>query len=431
MMSDPASPGSKPPAEDADALRLGRTAMVRLDALGAITETPGPLTRRYLTPAHAAAMQQVQAWMRAAGMRTRIDAVGNVVGRYEGANADAPALLLGSHIDTVVDAGRYDGALGVVAAIVAVEELVRTGERLKHSVEIVAFGDEEGVRFPTRLLTSRAVTGAVGSEDFSVRDAQGVSVREALEAVGGDADAYRDCARAPHEIAAYLELHIEQGPVLQERGLAVAAVTAISGGARMNVTVTGVAGHAGTVPMGLRHDALAAAAEMVLAVEKVGAAEPDVVATVGQIEARPGAPNVVPGRADFSVDLRSSSDDKRLRSRNRLLAAFEEIAARRRLQVAVETYYEMPATALDSRVVDTVSEAIQACGLEPLRLPSGAGHDAMVMAERWPAGMIFVRCKDGISHNPAESITVADADAGVRVLIETLRRLDQRFEARS
>lgn len=430
MISDPIPPAPEPPAENAEALRLGRAAMARLYALGSVTETPGVLTRRYLTPAHAAAMQQVQAWMRAAGMGTRIDAVGNVIGRYEGRYGNAPALLLGSHIDTVVDAGRYDGALGVVAAIVAVEELMRTGERLAHAVEIVAFGDEEGVRFPTRLLTSRAVTGAIGPEDFSVRDAQGVSVREALEAIGGEADAYRDCVRAPHEIAAYLELHIEQGPVLQERGLAVAAVTAISGGTRMNITVTGIAGHAGTVPMGLRYDALAAAAEMVLAVEKIGAAEPDVVATVGQIEARPGAPNVVPGRADFSVDLRSSSDEKRLRSRNRLLAAFEEIAMRRRLQMAAETYYEMPATALDSRVVDIVSEAVLACGLEPLRLPSGAGHDAMAMAERWPAGMIFVRCKDGISHNPAESITVADADTAIRVLLETLRRLDRRFEAR-
>ena len=206
--------------------------MVRLDALGTITETPGILTRRYLTPAHAAAMQQVQAWMGAAGMGTRIDAVGNVIGRYEGRAAGAPALLLGSHIDTVVDAGRYDGALGVVAAIVAVEELMRTGERLAHAVEIVAFGDEEGVRFPTRLLTSRALTGAIEAKDFDVRDARGVSVREALEAIGGDANAYRDCVRAPHEIAAYLELHIEQGPVLQEKGLAVAAVTAISGGNR-------------------------------------------------------------------------------------------------------------------------------------------------------------------------------------------------------
>ena len=428
MMSDSPSSPPLPPAGDVDDLRLGRATMVRLDALGTITETPGILTRRYLSPAHAAAMQQVQAWMGAAGMRTRIDAVGNVIGRYEGSLENAPALLLGSHIDTVVDAGRYDGALGVVAAIVAVDELMRTGERLAHAVEIVAFGDEEGVRFPTRLLTSRALTGSIEAKDFDVRDARGISVREALEAVGGDANAYRDCVRASHEIAAYLELHIEQGPVLQEKGLAVAAVTAISGGNRMQITVTGVAGHAGTVPMALRHDALAAAAEMVLAVERIGNSAPDVVATVGRIEARPGAPNVVPGRADFTVDLRSPTDAQRSRCLDRLLVVFDEIAARRGQLVESEVYYEMPAVKLDSHVVEAVSEAITACGYQPTQLPSGAGHDAMVMAERWPAGMIFVRCKDGISHNPAESIAVADADVAVRVLMEALRCLDRGLE---
>ena len=428
MMSDSPSSPPLPPAGDVDDLRLGRATMVRLDALGTITETPGILTRRYLSPAHAAAMQQVQAWMGAAGMRTRIDAVGNVIGRYEGSLENAPALLLGSHIDTVVDAGRYDGALGVVAAIVAVDELMRTGERLAHAVEIVAFGDEEGVRFPTRLLTSRALTGSIEAKDFDVRDARGISVREALEAVGGDAKAYRDCVRASHEIAAYLELHIEQGPVLQEKGLAVAAVTAISGGNRMQITVTGVAGHAGTVPMALRHDALAAAAEMVLAVERIGNSAPDVVATVGRIEARPGAPNVVPGRADFTVDLRSPTDAQRSRCLDRLLVVFDEIAARRGQLVESEVYYEMPAVKLDSHVVEAVSEAITACGHQPTQLPSGAGHDAMVMAERWPAGMIFVRCKDGISHNPAESIAVADADVAVRVLMEALRCLDRGLE---
>ena len=426
MVSDSPPSALKSPADDAQ-LRLGRAAMARLDALAQITETPGVLTRRYLTPAHASAMQQVQAWMRTAGLATRIDAVGNVIGRLEGKREGAPALLLGSHIDTVVDAGRYDGALGGVAAIIAVEELVRTGSRPAHAIEIVAFGDEEGVRFPTRLLTSRALAGSIGPGDFDVRDGRGISVRDALDAVGGDANNYGDCVRAPHEIAAYLELHIEQGPVLQDKGLALGAVTAISGGTRMKVTVTGMAGHAGTVPMGLRRDALAAAAEMILAVENVGASEPDVVATVGRIAAHPGAPNVVPGRADFTVDLRSPSDALRLACLTKLRAAFDAIAARRNQSVTADTYYQMPAVTLDTRVVEAVGEAMHACGHPPALLPSGAGHDAMAMAERWPAGMIFVRCRDGISHNPAESITAADADAAVHVLLETLRRLDRRF----
>lgn len=409
--------------------RLGDETMARLDTLAAITETPGSLTRRYLTSAHADAIRLVQAWMRDAGMHTRVDAVGNVIGRLEGRRPGAPTLLLGSHIDTVADAGRYDGTLGVVAAIVAVEELVRSGARLDHALEIVAFGDEEGVRFPTRLLTSRAITGAIGPEDFESSDANGTSVRDALRAFGGDADAYGSCARASHDIAAYLELHIEQGPVLQDKGLAVAAVTAINGATRMTASVTGTSGHAGTIPMALRRDAIAAAAEMILATEAVATAGRDVVATVGRIAAHPGAPNVVPGGADFTVDLRSPSDERRTRALEQLHAAFYEIAARRHVQVSTRTYYDMPATALDLRVIDAVSDAIEQCGQQPLRLSSGAGHDAMAMAERWPAGMIFVRCKDGVSHNPAESITAADADIAVRVLMRAVLLLDERMSA--
>lgn len=403
--------------------------MLRLDALGAITETPGMLTRRYLTPAHVAAMEQVQAWMREVGLATRVDTLGTVIGRYEGRTAGAPVLLLGSHIDTVVDAGRYDGALGVVAAIVAVGELARRGERLTHAIEVVAFGDEEGVRFPTHLLTSRALTGGIGLDDLEVCDRDGVSLREALRAAGGDADAYRTCERVPEEIAACLEVHIEQGPVLQEKGMALGAVTAISGATRMQVSVSGTAGHAGTVPMGSRRDALAAAAEMVLAVEHVASSERDVVATVGRIEARPGAPNVIPGRVEFSVDLRSPTDARRARSLERLHEAFDEIADRRGVQVHAVTQYQTPAVTLDERVIDAVDEAMRLCGHPPMQLPSGAGHDVMVLAKRWPAGMLFVRCKDGISHNPTESITTADADAAIRVLIEALRCLDRRFAA--
>jgi allantoate deiminase len=403
--------------------------MLRLDALGAITETPGMLTRRYLTPAHVAAMEQVQAWMREVGLATRVDTLGTVIGRYEGRTAGAPALLLGSHIDTVVDAGRYDGALGVVAAIVAVGELARRCERLTNAIEVVAFGDEEGVRFPTHLLTSRALTGAISPGDLEVCDRDGIALREALRAAGGDADVYRTCERAPEEIAAYLEVHIEQGPVLQEKGLTLGAVTAISGATRMQVAVSGMAGHAGTVPMGSRRDALAAAAEMVLAVEHVASSERDVVATVGGIETRPGAPNVIPGRAEFSVDLRSPTDGLRARSLERLHEALDDIAGRRGVQAQPVIQYQTPAVTLDQRVIDAVDEAMRLCGHPPMQLPSGAGHDAMILAKRWPAGMLFVRCKDGISHNPAESITTADADAAIRVLIETLRCLDLCFAA--
>lgn len=407
----------------AAALNLGQRVMHRLDALARITETPGALTRRYLTAAHAEAMQQVAAWMREAGMATRIDALGTVIGRLEGEGPGAPALVLGSHIDTVVDAGKYDGNLGVISGIEAASAL-RTAS-LRHAIEVVAFGDEEGVRFPSHLLSSRAMTGAVTAEELATADADGVTVADALKALGLDPGLLAQCRRAPTDIAAYLELHIEQGPVLQAEGLPIAAVTAINGATRLRVTVGGVAGHAGTVPMTLRQDALAAAAEMVLAVERIGGGKgADLVATVGRLDVLPGAPNVIAGEVRFTVDVRSPSDPVRSGAVQAILTALGEIAARRGVRVAHEIYYDAPASAMDARVVDVVSAAIAATGHRPLRLASGAGHDAMAIAPHWPAAMMFVRCRDGISHNPAESITVEDADVAVRALIEAVRGLD-------
>jgi allantoate deiminase len=350
-----------------------------------------------------------------------------VFGRYEGRSPGAPAIMLGSHIDTVVDAGRYDGNLGVLAAIAAVAGLRDRGERLDHAIEVAAFGEEEGSRFSAHILTSSALIGAVGPELLQVRDADGITVREALARAGGNADAYRECVRARGEIAAYLELHIEQGPILEAQGAALGAVTAINGSVRLAVTVTGFAGHAGTVPMGRRRDALAAASEMILGVERIGGSEPDLVATVGRIGALPGAQNVIPGRVSFTVDMRSPSDAVRDRAHGALVPVLHEIAKRRGVEVEEDTYQRNAATALDPVVIDAASQAIAACGQPPLRLPSGAGHDAMIMARVCPSGMLFLRCKDGISHNPAESITVEDADLGVRALLEAARLLDKRL----
>ncbi|MDX2201681.1 MAG: allantoate amidohydrolase [Hyphomicrobiaceae bacterium] len=406
--------------------RPGERAMARLEALAGITETPGSLTRRFLTPAHASAMEQVAAWMREAGMSVRIDAMANVIGRLEGETPGAPAILIGSHIDTVIDAGKYDGNLGVIAGIEAADALAAEGARLRHAVEVVAFGDEEGVRFPSHLLSSRSLTGTVRGKELEACDADGVSVKAALAALGHAADGLKQCARKEREIAAYLEVHIEQGPVLQAKGQPLAAVTAINGAARMRVRVTGMAGHAGTVPMALRQDALAAAAQMVLEIERIGRKGGNrLVATVGRLEVRPSAPNVVPGEVLFTVDVRSPVDAVRRGAQERIAGALEKVAAERCVTLTAETYYEMAATAMDRRIVATVLEAIGAVGAEPLSLASGAGHDAMAIAQRWPAAMMFVRCKDGISHNPAESITREDADIAVRALIEAVRRLDR------
>jgi allantoate deiminase len=408
-------------------LRFGPQLMARIDALAAFTEVEGQLTRRYLSPAHIAAMRRVEAWMAEAGMVVRTDPLMSVLGRYEGKAPGAPAIMIGSHIDTVIDAGRYDGNLGVLAAIAVVAELRDRGERLDHAVEAVAFGEEEGSRFSAHILTSSALVGAVGPELLEVRDADGVTVREALAQAGGNAEAYRDCVRPRGEIAAFLELHIEQGPVLEAQGRALAAVTAINGSVRSRVTVTGFAGHAGTVPMGQRRDALTAASEMILAVERIGASDPNLVATVGRIAALPGAQNVIPGRVAFTIDMRSPSDAVRDRAHGALVPALRETAGRRGVEVEIDTYQRNAATALDPLVIAAVGEAIAACEQEPLQLPSGAGHDAMIMAHHCPSAMIFLRCKDGISHNPAESITVEDADLGVRALTEAVRLLDGRL----
>jgi allantoate deiminase len=359
----------------------------------------------------------------------RTDALMSLFGRYEGTEPGRRAIMIGSHLDTVVDAGRYDGGLGVLAAIAVVQELARTGERLAHAVEVAAFGEEEGSRFPTHILTSSAVTGVMKPALLDAKDADGISVREALAAAGGDANWWRACARGKREIAAYLELHIEQGPVLEANGLALGAVTGINGSVRSTVAVTGFAGHAGTVPMSARRDALAAASEMILAIERLAASRTDLVATVGRLRVLPGAQNVIPGRVEFTIDMRSPSDATRQAAHAELLSALRQIARRRGVGIDIDTFQQNPAVALDAGVIEAVAEAIAALGHKPFQLPSGAGHDAGVMARLCPSGMIFLRCKDGVSHNPAESITVADADLGVRALLEAVRRLDRRLPA--
>ncbi|RTL64216.1 MAG: allantoate amidohydrolase [Hyphomicrobiales bacterium] len=403
---------------------MGKRVMDRLDELAQISESPGMLTRRFLTPAHARAMDQVGAWMREAGLQVRVDPIANVIGRLEGRRPGAPAILIGSHIDTVIDAGKYDGNLGVVAGIEAAAALASVPDKLEHAVEVIAFGDEEGVRFPSHLLSSRSLTGAVRARDLDVVDADGISVKAALGGLGLP-DGLAACKRADKDIAAYIEVHIEQGPVLQAKRAALAAVTAINGAARMRVRVEGIAGHAGTVPMALRQDALAAAAEMVVAVEEIGREGGDkLVATVGRTDVRPNAVNVVPGEVHFTIDVRSPSDAIRMAAQKKIATALHKIGKKRQVRVTAETYYEMPATKMDDRIVAAVSAGIAAVGQKPIMLASGAGHDAMAIAPKWPAAMMFVRCTDGISHNPAEHITRDDSDLAVRALIAAIRHLD-------
>jgi allantoate deiminase len=404
-------------------LSSGTTVMARLDALAEFTETPGRLTRLYLTPEHKAAALQVRVWMEEAGMSARMDAVGNIVGRYEGEQPNAPALLVGSHIDTVRDAGKYDGNLGVLAAIQAVAELHARRVRLPCAIEVLAFGDEEGVRFPVTLNGSRAIAGTFDPAALEARDGDGTTLREALEQFGCDPAGIPDAARRVDDVLGYVEVHIEQGPVLEDEDLPVGIVTAINGASRFGIEVTGVAGHAGTVPMHLRRDALAAAAEMVLAVEREAKDTPGIVATVGMMEALPGAVNVIASGAKLSLDLRSSSDDLRREAVARLKRQFDEIAERRGVGVQVTPRYDEPAATCALWLVDQMAAAVERAGIRPLRLPSGAGHDGLAMIALCPIAMLFVRCAGGISHNPAEAITAQDADAAIRVLTDFLRHL--------
>lgn len=383
--------------------------MARADELAAISETPEGLTRVYLSPQHLQANQQAALWMTQAGMTVWQDSVGNICGRYEGEQEGAPAILLGSHLDTVRNAGRYDGMLGVLTAIEVVHSLHQQGRRLKKAIEIVGFCDEEGTRFGITLLGSRGLTGTWPESWLAQTDTDGVSVAQAMVLAGLDPARIHLAARSQEEIAAYLELHIEQGPCLEQEGLALGVVEAINGARRLNCCFTGEAGHAGTVPMSHRKDALAAAAEWMVLVETLTREQGgNLVATVGTLRCAPGAVNVIPGEVTLTLDIRGPNDQPLDALLNRLLASAQEIAARRQLQFSAEEFYRIAATACDSELQRVLSEAVQEVQGRSVSLPSGAGHDAIAIAERWPSAMLFVRCKGGISHHPAESVTADD-----------------------
>ena len=398
----------------------------RCDALARLSEQPDGLTRVFLSAEQRAANGLVLGWMREAGMNAALDAIGNVVGRYEGEQPGLPCLMLGSHLDTVRNAGRYDGMLGVVAAIECVEALGQREVPLPFALEVVGFGDEEGVRFGTTLLGSRAIAGTFDPAVLERRDRDGVSMREALAAFGLDAAAIGRAARRRGDVLAYAELHIEQGPVLEAEGLPVGVVTAINGFTRMAATVRGVAGHAGTVPMNLRRDALAAAAECVLALERICAREPETVGTVGRLEALPGAINVIPGEARFTLDIRAPDDAARLRAVQDSLAAMESICARRGLALEFERLQDMGVAACAPWLMEQLELAVAAEGIALRRLPSGAGHDGQAICAIADIAMLFVRCEKGISHNPAEAITTEDAETGARVLLRFIENFRSR-----
>lgn len=398
--------------------------LARCDELAAVSESPMGLTRTFLTPEHARANELVTRWMAQAGMSPHIDAAGNVVGRYDGTVPDAPALMLASHLDTVRNAGKYDGMLGVVAAIACVDRMNRDGIRLACPVEVIGFVNEEGTRFGATLTGSRAIAGTFNDADLDARDAAGVTMREAYADFGLDPTKIPTAAHRPHDIAAYMELHIEQGPVLERQNLAVGIVTAISGATRMRVELSGLAGHAGTVPMGQRRDALAGAAEIIATVERRCGGVSGLVGTVGWIEASPGAVNVVPGGCRLSLDIRAETDSVRSAAVADIETEIARICARRNLGLNVVPLHDAPSSLCSARLMHELETACAHEGLATMRLPSGAGHDAMAIADIADIGMLFIRCTKGISHNPAEAVLAEDVEAGARVLYRFIRNFE-------
>ena len=390
--------------------------MARCDELAVYTEEPGRITRPYGTPALAAARDVIARWMRDAGLEVHIDAVGNVRGRGRGAEPAAQALLLGSHLDSVRDAGRYDGPLGILLAIEVVDHIRERERDLPFPVEVIAFADEEGLRFQTTYLGSCALAGSFDAAFLDLVDENGVTLREAMESFGGDPNALAATALQAGSALAYLEVHIEQGPYLESVDAPVGVVTAISGQSRILAAFSGEAGHAGTVAMHLRRDPLPAAAEIVLATENLARHTSGLLATVGTIDVTPGASNVIPGHVRFSLDVRHPEDEVRIDAVSALERQVRDVAASRSLAAEWRIARDHSAVLCDVSLTTRLSEAVAAAGLPVERLPSGAGHDAVVMSEVVPVGMLFVRCAGGISHHPAESVATSDVAAAIDVL---------------
>lgn len=406
---------------------LGEEIVRRINELGGISEEPDKLTRIYLSKELRAAADLILGWMRDAGMHAHLDAVGNICGRYEGERPGLPCLILGSHYDTVRDAGKWDGPLGVITAIACVADLNRRGRRLPFAIEVVGFADEEGVRFASTLLGSRAVAGTFDESVLATCDHDGISMRDALVQFGLDPDHIGAAARTRRELLAYLELHIEQGPVLEAQNLPVGVVTAIAGATRLAARLTGMAGHAGTVPMALRRDALSGAAECITAIEQFCRTDENgLVGTVGYLHAMPGATNVIPGQVSFTIDMRAPTDMHRKRAVADVVQQIEAIAKRRDLSLQLDVTHENRTAPCAPWLREQIARAIAAEGFPVLELPSGAGHDGMAMIDIADVGMIFIRCRGGISHNPAEHVELADADAGARVLLRVIENFRPR-----
>jgi hydantoinase/carbamoylase family amidase len=403
---------------------FGSRIMAFADRLARWSESLDGLTCTYFSAAHRSVAAEISELMRQAGLTASVDAVGNVTGRYGAERASAPALVIASHYDTVRNGGKYDGRLGVLVGLLVAEHLRRLGRKLPFHLDVIAFSEEEGVRFGSSFLGSSAVAGRFNPALLERRDADGRSLAEVLREAGADPALIPALARQRGALAGYLEVHIEQGPVLLKEGLPLGVVSAIAGSVRKLVTVTGTAGHAGTTPMPRRHDAAAAAAELVLYVEERCAQAPALVGTVGQLEVPDGAINIIPGRCDLSLDVRAADDATRDAAVSDIMAEMSRIAARRGVGIESREVQRSATVACSPRLKSVLAGAIARAGIKPRELPSGAGHDAMMFAGLTDIAMLFVRCGNGgVSHSPRETITAEDADIAARVLLDAVLQL--------
>ena len=396
----------------------------RLRELAAVSDERGQLTRTFLSPAMARANRLVGRWMREAGLAVRVDQVGNLIGTTTRAAAPRgrSTLLLGSHLDTVRDAGRFDGALGVLLPLTALEVLRRRRVVLPFDVEVIGFSEEEGVRFASAYLGSEGYIGRLARRTLGLKDARGISVHEALRRFNGGHFTPPRVTHRAGSLLGYVEVHLEQGPVLEAENLAVGVVSAIAGQSRFRLTWTGSAGHAGTTPMALRRDALAGAAEFMVAVEQAARSVPGLVATVGACAVQPGAANVIPGRVEHTLDVRHARDAIRLTAVRRLQAAAEATARRRRLRAVWQATQDNGAVRCAPSLTDALSRSVQAVQGRSLSLVSGAGHDAVVLSSLTAVGMLFVRCRDGLSHHPREHVSTGDLAVALRVMTDFLEQ---------
>ena len=401
--------------------------MQRIEALAKISGEPGQITRTFASPAMRRANRLAAEWMRAAGMKTHTDAIGNLIGHYEGPGANAKCLLLGSHLDTVRNAGKFDGPLGVMLAIACVEHLHRQKIRLPFAIKVIGFADEEGVRYQTTYLGSRAMAGCFDLKNLQRRDARGIAMADAIKQFAGNPAKLKSALLNPKQLIGYVEAHIEQGPVLEKQNLAVGIVSAIAGQTRARISFFGRARHAGTTPMSRRKDALCAAAEFIIAAENLAKHTRNLVATVGEMAALPGASNVIPGEVHLSLDVRHEKDWIRKAACAKLKSFALQIGRRRQLRCVFEMVHETATVNCSKSLSRLLARSARRRQQKLLSLPSGAGHDAAVMAQITPSAMLFIRCRGGVSHHPDESVKIGDVQVALDVINDFLQLLARQY----